>query len=104
MLPNHKPEKYLRRYVSVQVKRNTVKRKQAAIGVFRAEICGPSRCDSIGEQVPCGLGIILERGDDLCPDMSMYLCVSKLEYACLVQARGGDLVEQLADVLPGDRT
>jgi len=44
VLPNHKPEKYLRLYVSVQVKRNTVKRKQAAIGVFRAEICGHSRC------------------------------------------------------------
>jgi len=48
-LPNHKPEKYLRRYASVQVKRNTVKRKQAAISIFRAKICGPSRCGMAGQ-------------------------------------------------------
>jgi len=44
VLPNDKPEKYLRGFASVQVKQNTMKRKQAAIGLFQAEICGPSRC------------------------------------------------------------
>jgi len=41
ILLNHKPETYLRRYGSVQVKRNTVKRKQAAISIFRAKYVAP---------------------------------------------------------------